>query len=204
MPSYIVGDLPKKSHDLSEINERSSFSSWTFDNEKGVVLALDEEGEVWIIMADDKSGYSHLAGYQDNERTPMPTRTKIMNEKGLRAMSVKAGHELICAEVVDKETGRKRLWLRSLWQKKKKSHDMSTTNMQKCLDARVEPLINDGHYQIEDYWVHRTVAGNTTVNTRKSSMAVYLKHTAKGRALNVEFIRNKSGIKAVPLPELTN
>ena len=63
-PDYLPsgGNSWAETRDLCEINGRSSFSSWTFDNEIGVALAIDEEGEVWVIMADSASKYGKLVG----------------------------------------------------------------------------------------------------------------------------------------------
>ena len=114
----------------------------------------------------------------------------ILEDKGdmtLKALSIKAGYRIACAEVVVTETGRKKLILLPV------ENRLQYPSLQRTLDARLEPIINDGHYEMADYWISRTPE-TPNKNKRCDSMAVYLKHTAQGRALNVELIRDVTEI----------
>ena len=45
---------------LKELPNKSSFVSWTFRNEIGTAVAIDEEGEIWVLMSPSTTGYSIL------------------------------------------------------------------------------------------------------------------------------------------------
>lgn len=117
-----------------------------------------------------------------------------MEDKSVKALTIKAGYRIACVEVVVKETGLKRLVLLPV-----DCENTCYNHLQSILDARLEPLINDGHYEIVEYWVNRISNLNPIIDDESASMAVYLKHTMKGRALNVELIRDVSIIEIEPV-----
>ena len=61
-PNYVpTGDTEKvNTVELKELSNKSSFVSWTFQNEIGTAVAIDEEGEIWVLMSPSTTGYSIL------------------------------------------------------------------------------------------------------------------------------------------------
>ena len=100
--------------DLKELPNKSSFVSWTFENEHGTAVGIDEEGEIWVIMSPANAEYCKLTNQNGKVKIATPTATEVMKKLNMRALSVRTGFRILAVEAEMKDSGEKKLVLVSI------------------------------------------------------------------------------------------
>ena len=86
---------------LKELPNKSSFVYWTLENETGAAVAIDEEGEIWVLMSPEDTGYGEFTNEKGKITTP--TATKLMEKLKMRALSLRTGHNILVVEAEMKD-----------------------------------------------------------------------------------------------------
>ena len=100
--SYSLGREPSEEHPANKLHElegRNSFPFWFLDECSCTALAIDEDGEIWILCSSSKN--SKIAQHCGIDEVRVPTKTDLMKNRNIKAKSLRIEQDVITVTTVD-------------------------------------------------------------------------------------------------------